>query len=71
MERVIRKQIQDYLSENNLIEEDQHGSRAGRSTLTQLLDFHDNIVKNLEENTNIDIIYLDYTKTYDKSTIIF
>ena len=65
-ERIVRKRIIDYLESNNKITDSQHGFRSGRSCFTQLLDHVDNILKNLQENKEVDVIYLDYAKAFDK-----
>ena len=44
----------------------QHGSRRGRSTLSQLLEHHFEIIKMLEDGDNIDSIYLDFAKAFNK-----
>ena len=41
-------------------------SRAGRSTLSQLLQHQDEILSALEDGANLDCIYLDFSKAYDK-----
>ena len=66
MERIVRLDIVEYLNISKLWEPRQHGSRAGRSTLSQLLEHQDTIVEALECGDNIDIIYLDFAKAYDK-----
>ena len=45
---------------------DQHGSRSGRPKLSQLLMQQDTVLKALEEGENLDTIYLDFTKAFDK-----
>ena len=57
-ERLIRKQLVSYLERNKLMDDSQHGSRAGRSTLSQLLEHQDEILKDLEEGNNVDAVYL-------------
>ena len=64
MERIIRQQLADYLTENNMITEDQHGARSGRSTLTQLLEQHDRILDSLMEGNILEIIYLVFAKVF-------
>ncbi|KAK8740258.1 hypothetical protein OTU49_003131, partial [Cherax quadricarinatus] len=49
----------------NLHNPGQHGFRAGRSCLSQLLD-HYMAVDALEENQNADVIYTDFAKAFDK-----
>ena len=66
MERVIRKGLVSYLERNKLMDETQHGSRAGRSTLSQLLEHQDAILKELEQGNNVDTVYLDFSKAFDK-----
>ena len=66
LERVLRKQIVNHLEENNLMDPDQHGSRRSRSCLSQLLEHHDEVLKLMEDGGNIDVIYADFAKAYDK-----
>ena len=51
------------------MDKDQHGSRSKRSCLTQLLEHHDEILKNLEDGDNADLIYLDFEKAFIKCDI--
>ena len=44
----------------------QHGFRSGRSCLSQLLRHHDQVTRKLEEGKNVDVIYLDFAKAFDK-----
>ena len=44
----------------------QHGGRAGRSTLSQLILHHDQILQAMEEGSNVDAVYLDFAKAFDK-----
>ena len=39
-----------------------HGSRAGKSTLSQLLEHQDDILTALENGENFDSVYLDFSK---------
>jgi endonuclease/exonuclease/phosphatase family metal-dependent hydrolase len=66
LERVIRGQIVCYLEHNQMMDPDQHGSRQRRSCLSQLLEHHDEILRKMEEGGNIDVIYTDFAKAYDK-----
>ena len=65
-ERILRKNVIQYLETNNIITDTQHGFRSGRSCFTQLLDHMENIFQNLQDNKEIDVIYLDYAKAFDK-----
>ena len=65
-ERIVRRNLMDYLESNNTITDAQHGFRSGRSCFTQLLDHVEYILRNLQENNEVDVIYLDYAKAFDK-----
>jgi hypothetical protein len=65
-ERVLRRWLVSHLEENNLLPEGQHGFRAKRSCLTQLLAYWDNILDQLEEGKGVDIVYTDFAKAFDK-----
>ena len=47
----------------------QHGSRSKRSCLSQLLEHQEEILRILETGENIDVIYLDFLKAFDKVDI--
>ena len=49
-----------------LVDNTQHGSIAGRSTVTQLIEQQNTILNMLENGDNLEIIYLDFAKAYDK-----
>jgi len=51
---------------NSLFSSKQFGFIKGRSTVLQLLHVLDSWVKNLEEGGQIDVIYMDFTKAFDK-----
>ena len=65
-ERVLVKALVSYLEFKGKMDPRQHGSRAGRSTLSQLLLHFNLILKALEEGKNVDAIYLDFAKAFDK-----
>lgn len=65
-EKIIRDKIVTYLEENNLINESQHGFRKGRSCLSQLLTYYDNILVELAANKNVDVVMTDFSKCFDR-----
>ena len=65
-EKVICKHIVRHLEDNNSFNPSQHGFRSGRSCLSQLLAHYDKILSQLEEGHNVDVIYLDFAKAFDK-----
>ena len=65
-ERVVRRSIVTHLEQNNLLPDGQHGFRAKRSCLTQLLSYWDNILDQLEQGKGVDAVYTDFAKAFDK-----
>ena len=65
-ERVVRLALVRHLEENGLLPDGQHGFRALRSTLTQLLSYWDTILSEMEEGHGVDVIYTDFSKAFDK-----
>lgn len=65
-ERILRNHLVKYLEENNLINVKQHGFRKGRSCLTQLLAYYDEILTNALSGNDTDAIYIDFAKAFDK-----
>ena len=65
-ERVLRGVMVDFIEKNQLLCDNQHGFRSGRSCLTQLLSHVDDIVQGLVNNADTDAIYLDFAKAFDK-----
>ena len=55
-----------FLEKHQLMDSSQHGSRSGRSTLTQLIHQHDKILEMMSDGDNVDIVYLDFAKAFDK-----
>ena len=66
MERVVRDTIMDHMEQNNLFSPYQHGFIPGKSCITQLLEILEEITDALDQGYDIDIIYVDYTKAFDK-----
>ena len=55
-----------HFEENNLLNSKQHGFISGKSCLTQLLHYFDDIIQSLSNGDDMDAIYLDYAKAFDK-----
>ena len=62
LERILKKSLQNHLELTRQLNQNQHGFRAQRSCLTQLLEHDDDIRIGLEEGT----IYLDFSKAFNK-----
>ncbi len=65
-ERVFRKHLVKHLEESVLISDNQHGFRKKRSCMTQLLNHVEQIYQSLNDDHEVDVIYLDFAKAFDK-----
>lgn len=65
-EKILRKHMTHFIEENDLFNANQHGFRSGRSCLSQLLSHYDEILSLLEQGKNADVVYLDFSKAFDK-----
>lgn len=66
LERLIRDEIVKHMEDNSLLSDAQHGFVKGRSCTTQLLELMEELTDALDSNEDIDIIYLDFRKAFDK-----
>ena len=65
MESIIRDQVYQYLTANNLLVHNQHGFISGKSCLTHLLHAMNHWTTSLDQNIPVDILYLDFQKAFD------
>ena len=66
MERLVRDDMVKHLENNLLLSKDQHGFRTGRSCSTQLLEIMELWTSFIDNGMNVDCIYLDFAKAFDK-----
>ena len=66
MERIIKDELVDHMNKNNLFCIEQHGFIKGKSCVTQLLELIEDITEAIDQGHEVDIIYLDYSKAFDK-----
>ena len=65
-EKCVRNEIVAYMEDHNLFSDNQHGFRKGRSCLSKLLAHYDWVLHNLAEGKNVDVVFLDFAKAFDK-----
>jgi len=65
LERIVREALLDHLDQNRLLTDAQHGFRAGRSCVTQLLSVTEEWTKWIDDGIPFDCAYLDYRKAFD------
>ena len=56
----------EHLNNNNIINKHQHGFRPSHSCQSQLLLLADDILKAMDEKKQVDLIFLDFCKAFDK-----
>ena len=66
MEKIIRDAIVKHMTENNLFSKAQHGFIKGKSCVTQLLEFLEDITQAMDNGDDVNIIYLDFCKAFVK-----
>lgn len=49
-----------------MVNNNQHGFRMGHSCLTQLLAHYEKVLTSLENNKDVDVVYVDSAKAFDK-----
>ena len=65
-ERIIHKNIHDYLLDNDLFYKCQSGFLPNNSTVYQLLEIYHSIVTGMEDKTNTCLIFCDVSKAFDR-----
>lgn len=66
LEHIIFKHLSVFIESNNIIDSRQHGFRRGMSTVTQLLVMVHDLAIGLDKQSQIDIIFLDFEKAFDR-----
>ncbi|CAM5081664.1 unnamed protein product [Natator depressus] len=65
MEQVLKESILKHLHERKVISNSQHGFTKGRSCLTNLITFYDEITGSVDEGKAVDVLFLDFSKAFD------
>ena len=68
MERLVKNAIVEHMTTNNLFSEAQHGFLKGKSFVTQLLEYLEDITVAMDNGNDVNVIYLDFCKAFDKIT---
>ena len=66
LEKIIKERVVEHLCRHRIIKSTQHGFMKGRSCLSNLLDFFEEVYENLDRNNSVDLVYLDFAKAFDK-----
>lgn len=66
VESILRDELVQHLESNKLLHNSQHGFRSGYSCATNLLTFLETLTACIDNKVNIDTVYLDLAKAFDK-----
>lgn len=65
IERCVRKQLQFFLENNNLLSNRQYGFRKGRNTTDALFHMNKNIIDSINKNKKVLVTFIDLAKAFD------
>jgi len=65
MERFILSALTRHVKDHQGIRPSQHAFMKGRSCLTNLISFYDQVTRLVDEGKAVDVIYLDFRKAFD------
>ena len=66
IESIIKDDLVAHLRANKLITPSQHGFTKNRSCATNLLEFMEEITREVDRGECVDVVYLDFAKAFDK-----
>jgi len=66
LESIVKDEISEFLEVHGKIEQSQHGFIKGRSFLTNLLEFFEEVTNRLDQGEPMDVIYLEFQKAFVK-----
>ena len=65
LERIVCKQLTEYLEENNLLHPNHHGGRKGHNTATAIAQMYDQWVEEMEEGMLVGVMMVDLSAAFD------
>ena len=65
MEQIILSAIMWHTQDDEMIRPSQHGFMKGRSCLTNLISFYDQVTHLVDEGKAVDVVYLAFSKACD------
>ena len=67
-DRIVKKVLQNHFDVTLTFNDQQHGFRSKRSRLCQLLSHYNEILKGMEEGSNLDTVNLEFSKDIHRNT---
>ena len=66
LESIVKDVIAAHLESSDGIGQSQHGFMKGKSCLTNLLEFFEDVTSRMDKGEPVDVVYLDFQKAFDK-----
>ena len=66
MESLLRDAIVQHLEQHRLFRTSQHGFIGGKFTLSNLIEYLEELTRLVDEGHSVDIVYLDFAKAFNK-----
>ena len=66
MEQIIRQAVCKHLMDNAVLNKSQHGFLRNKSCQTNLISFFERVTSFVDAENAVDVIYFDFSKTFDK-----
>ena len=66
MESILRDSIIEHIEKYDLLRQSQHGFMSGKSTLSNLLEYLEELTRLVDAGHAVDIVYVDFAKAFDK-----
>ncbi|NXU46786.1 YTX2 protein, partial [Drymodes brunneopygia] len=65
MEQLVLGTISRHIKDEGVIKSSQHGFTKGKSCLTNLIAFYEEITRWIDDGRAVDVVYLDFSKAFD------
>lgn len=66
MKSILREHLLKHVMDTDILSKHQYGFISGRSTVIQMLTVVDEWTKAIDEGEEVDIIYMDFQKAFDR-----
>jgi hypothetical protein len=66
MEHIVTHHIMKHADKHGILYKLQHGFRSGLSCETQLIEFVNDILINMDKKQQTDVVIMDFAKAFDK-----